>query len=67
MHYVQCGCPIWDLPFVPAWYGAQSRGRLLGPRDFSPPLTGVTAYVRPAERPPPRGHIARGGHVARRA
>eukprot|EP00966_Prymnesium_polylepis_P268566 6204517-Prymnesium_polylepis.1 len=35
---------IWDLPFVPARYGAQFRGRWLGPRDFSLPLTGVTAH-----------------------
>eukprot|EP00966_Prymnesium_polylepis_P069815 1623491-Prymnesium_polylepis.1 len=42
-----CGCPIWDLLFVPARYGAQFRGRLLGPRDCSLPLTGVTAHARP--------------------
>eukprot|EP00966_Prymnesium_polylepis_P294773 6807202-Prymnesium_polylepis.1 len=35
-----CGCPIWYLLFVPARCGAQFRGRLLGPRDFSLPLTG---------------------------
>ena len=37
-------------------YVAQFRGRLLGPRDFSLPLAGVTAHVRPAARPPPGGH-----------
>ena len=47
---VICGCPIWDLPFVPARYDAEFRGRLLGPRDFSLPLAGVTAHVRPAAR-----------------
>eukprot|EP00966_Prymnesium_polylepis_P193836 4492939-Prymnesium_polylepis.1 len=32
--------------------------KLLGPRgrDFSLPLAGVTAHVRPAARPPPSGH-----------
>jgi hypothetical protein len=53
---MSCGCPIWDLPFVPARYGAQLRGRLLGPQGFSLPLTGVMAHARPAERPPPGGH-----------
>eukprot|EP00966_Prymnesium_polylepis_P313148 7235626-Prymnesium_polylepis.1 len=36
-------CPIWDFLCVPARYGAQFRGRLLGPRDFSlPPLGAPT-------------------------
>ena len=32
-----CGCPIWDFLCVPARYGAQFRGRLLGPRDLISP------------------------------
>eukprot|EP00966_Prymnesium_polylepis_P015515 358824-Prymnesium_polylepis.1 len=39
-----CGCPIWDFLCVPARYDAQFRGRFLGPRGFSLPLTGVTAH-----------------------
>ena len=29
-----CGCPIWDLPCVPARYDGEFRGRLLGPQGF---------------------------------
>eukprot|EP00966_Prymnesium_polylepis_P064234 1489069-Prymnesium_polylepis.1 len=51
------GCPIWDFLCVPARYDAEFRGRFLGPRDFSLPLAGVTAHVRPAlQGPPPGGH-----------
>eukprot|EP00966_Prymnesium_polylepis_P195972 4541850-Prymnesium_polylepis.1 len=39
-HSPICGCPIWDLPFVPAQYDGEFRGRFLGPRDFSLPLAG---------------------------
>jgi hypothetical protein len=45
-----CGCPIWDFLCVPARYDGEFIGRLLGPRDFSLPLAGVTAHVRPAPR-----------------
>eukprot|EP00966_Prymnesium_polylepis_P017111 394604-Prymnesium_polylepis.1 len=38
------GARFGTLPFVPAQYGAQFRDRLLGPRDFSLPLTGATAH-----------------------